>query len=121
MLEKFEEALNDDLNTPIAFSVLFAITKEINKADNQDNKLMLAQTLRKLCNIIGIGQDNPQEFLHSLLPKDLDINLIEDLISQRHAARNDKNWAKADEIRDKLTSMNIKLEDSHNTTLWTLK
>ena len=120
-LEKFEEALNDDLNTPIAFSVLFAITKEINKADNQDNKLMLAQTLRKLCNIIGIGQDNPQEFLHSLLPKDLDINLIEDLISQRHVARNDKNWAKADEIRDKLTSMNIKLEDSHNTTLWTLK
>ena len=77
--------------------------------------------MRKLSNIIGIAQNNPSEFLSSLLPKDIDINLIEDLISQRQAARSEKNWAKADEIRDKLISLNIKLEDSQNTTLWVYK
>jgi cysteinyl-tRNA synthetase len=120
-LNKFEEALNDDLNTPVAFSVLFALTKEINKTENAKTKDILAKTLRKLSNIIGIAQNNPSEFLSSLLPQDIDINLIEDLISQRQTARSEKNWAKADEIRDKLISLNIKLEDSQNTTLWVYK
>jgi cysteinyl-tRNA synthetase len=119
-LDKFEDAMNDDLNTPIAFSVLFQLTKEINKEEDLNLKIKLAKTLRKLANILGIVQDNPEEFLHSLLPKDLDINLIEDLILQRQEARSNKDWAKADLIRDQLTNMQIKLEDTHQTTIWTL-
>ena len=123
-LDQFEKALNDDLNTPIAFSVLFQLTKEINKANsanNVDTKILLANTLRKLCSIIGIAQENPELFLQSLLPKDLDIDLIENLISQRQDARNNKQWDQADKIRDQLNNLNIKLEDSHNTTIWTIK
>ena len=112
--------MNDDLNTPIAFSVLFNLTKQINKEEDSNLKIKLAKTLRKLANILGIGQDNPEEFLHSLLPKGIDINFIEDLILQRQEARSNKDWAKADLIRDQLNNMQIKLEDTHQTTIWTL-
>ena len=134
---QFEQALSDDLNTPIAFRVIFQLCKQINKtrSDNINSNInsnintdinsnintQLSQTLRQLCKILDIGQQNPQDFLHNLLPKDIDINNIENLIEQRITAREQKDWANADKIRDQLIDLGIQLEDSQLTTLWTPK
>lgn len=110
---QFNEAMNDDFNTPVALSVLFQLSHEINK--NGDP--VLANTLRYLSGIIGILQDEPESFLQAGFADD-DRVMIDNLIAERIQARADRNWARADEIRNELLKQGIELEDGEKGTTW---
>ena len=116
---QFSQAMDDDFNTPQAIAVLFEIAKELNvvKEDNPEQAVILAATLKALGGIIGLLQLEPSAFLQGQNDDD-EVAVIEALIVQRNQARVDKNWALADEARDKLNEMNIVLEDSAGKTTW---
>lgn len=118
-VEQFSQAMDDDFNTPQAIAVLFEIAKELNvvKDDNTEQAIKLAGTLKTLGGIIGLLQLEPSAFLQGQNEDD-EVAVIEALIVQRNQARIDKNWASADEARDKLNEMNIVLEDSAGKTTW---
>ena len=118
-LQSFKDAMNDDFNTPEALAVLFDLAREINRVRDEDARKAesLAALLRKMGNILGLLQQNPEDFLKAGANKEK-IELIEQLITERNIARQRKNWAEADKIRDKLLALNILLEDSVDGTMW---
>ena len=118
-VEQFSQAMDDDFNTPQAIAVLFEIAKELNvvKDNNKEQAIELAATLKTLGGIIGLFQLSPSAFLQGQ-NDDGEVAIIEALIVQRNQARADKDWALADDARDKLNAMNIVLEDSAGKTTW---
>ncbi|EWH09555.1 cysteinyl-tRNA ligase [Catenovulum agarivorans DS-2] len=120
----FCQAMDDDFNTPVALSVLFELAKEINAIKNTDTTAAKAkaQVLVSLANLLGILQQSPEDFFKGGVDaQDDEVAEIEALIEQRLQARKDKNWALADEARDKLTAMGIVLEDGPSGTQWRRK
>ena len=104
----FLELLCDDLNTPNAIQYLVKQAK-----DSKNNKNLIAK-LRYNCDLIGLKR-NAYEISVELK------NKVEDLISQREAARQNKDYASADQIRNMLTSMNVDLKDSPSGVTWKIK
>jgi cysteinyl-tRNA synthetase len=112
-VKQFNEAMDDDFNTPRALSILFQLSHELNK----NNSLLLASTLRHLASLLGLLQSAPEEFLQAGLLTD-EKDRIEILIAERLKARAEHNWSKADEIRSRLAREGIDLEDGPNGTTW---
>lgn len=123
--QRFEEAMNDDFNTPEAYSVLFDMAREINrlKSENRVAADELAAELRKLANVLGLLEQDPEAFLQGNAQSegDEEVAKIEALIKQRNDARQSKEWALADAARDELTAMGIVLEDGAQGTIWRRK
>ena len=118
-MAKFRQAMNDDFNTPEALPVVFELAKEINRVKDSDSSKAaeLAFVLKAITEVLGIAQQEPESFLQGNQDED-EVAQIEALIAQRNQARADKNWALADDARDKLNAMNIILEDSAGKTTW---
>lgn len=118
-VQQFCQAMDDDFNTPQAIAVLFEIAKELNVVKDRDHEQAskLAGILKTLGEVIGLLQLDPESFLQGQNDED-EVAVIEALIEQRNQARVDKNWALADQARDKLIEMNIVLEDSAGKTTW---
>ena len=121
--EQFNLAMDDDFNTPEALAVLFDLTREINRARQQDQSqaAVLANELIRLGAALGLLQDDPERYLRSSAAAQqggLSDQEIEALIQQRLAARTSKNWAEADRIRDLLKAGNVLLEDGPQGTNW---
>lgn len=114
-LSRFETAMNDDLNVPEAYSVLFDLARDLNKCEDKTEAARLAGVLKQLGGILGVLQNSPQSFLQG---EDEDATQIEALIKQRNDARAAKDWAAADEARDALTAMGVVLEDGAQGTTW---
>ncbi|MGR5264049.1 cysteine--tRNA ligase [Photobacterium damselae] len=119
---RFKEAMDDDFNTPEAYSVLFDMAREINrlKADDMAAASVLGARMRELADVLGLLGQEPEAFLQSGANDD-DVAEIEALIQQRLDARAAKDWAAADQARDKLTEMGIILEDGPQGTTWRRK
>ncbi|OGT53256.1 MAG: cysteine--tRNA ligase [Gammaproteobacteria bacterium RIFCSPHIGHO2_12_FULL_42_13] len=117
--ENFYAAMDDDFNTPIALSVLFELAHEIHRLRDKDigSAAKYAALLKKLGELLGILQLNPEVFFQSA-NKNLDTERIEILIGARQRARHLKNWAEADRIRAELSSMSVELEDGSQGTTW---
>ncbi len=116
---KFRAAMDDDFNTPEAVSVLFELAKAINKATNSEKANQLGHCMVYLGGVLGILQTDAESFLTSASKEDdLDAELIERLIFERNQARESKNWARADEIRDQFNEMGVVLEDKAGKTRW---
>ena len=114
---RFQQAMDDDFNTPVALSVLFDLARELNKAKEgkQVRLLSLAATLRFLGGLLGLLQQDADQFLQG----DADDSAVEQQIQARIDAKKAKNWALADKIRDELKAQGVVLEDSPNgTTSW---
>ncbi|WP_369682225.1 DALR domain-containing protein, partial [Actinobacillus minor] len=77
----------------------------------------LAVRLKELAGVLGLLEQEPESFLQGNTNSD-EAAEIEALIKQRNEAKANKNWAVADEVRDKLKAMNIVLEDTPNGTIW---
>ncbi len=120
--QRFQEAMDDDFNTPVALSVLFDIAREINRIKNSEPEeaQTLGALLKKLGGVLGLLHQDPVAFLHHIGKAKVDAAMIETLIQQRDEARMAKNWAESDKIRDKLTSLGVILEDTASGTLWRL-
>lgn len=118
--ERFRAALDDDMNTPIALSVLFDLAREINTQREKDpsQAAALAALLRKLGGELGILQQDPETWFQSVAADGIDAADIERLIEARLAARKAKNFAEADRIRDELAGQGIRLEDKPGGTVW---
>lgn len=120
-LERFEQAMNDDLNVPEAYSVLFDLARDLNKHKSQgdagaEEAGKLAAVLKGIGGILGFLQRGPEAFMQS--GSDDDVAEIEALIKARNDARAAKDWGAADAARDKLTAMGIVLEDGAGGTTW---
>jgi cysteinyl-tRNA synthetase len=118
----FFEAMDDDFNTPEAFSVLFSMVTEINKQkiQNPDQASQLGALLVRLGAILGVLQLAPESFLKGDIEA-VDAELIESLIVARKQARSNKDWGKADELRDKLTAMSVVVEDGADGSSWRIE
>lgn len=119
----FIDSINDDFNTPKAYSILFKLSKKINKLKKNNNNIEIINNLsielKKLANILGLLTKNPKNFLKNT--KHINSNtqkIIEKLIHKRNVARNQKKWKEADSIRNSLLKMNITIEDNKNKTEW---
>jgi len=123
----FKAAMDDDFNTPEAFPVLFELAKEINRVKSSgidsDAKRAseLATQLVNLGNVLGLLTQDPEVFLQGDAGEDDEVAEIEALIKQRNDARASKDWAMADDARDKLNALGIVLEDGANGTTWRRK
>ena len=120
-VERFAAAMNDDFNTPQACAVLFDMVREINrlKASDENAAAALAARLRQLAEVLGVLQLEVDDFLLAGAAGDRPAAAeVEALIAQRLAAREAKNWAESDRIRDELAERGVILEDSKGTTTW---
>ncbi|PSW59099.1 cysteine--tRNA ligase [Photobacterium leiognathi] len=120
---RFKDAMDDDFNTPEAYSVLFDMAREINrlKTDDVVAASVLGARMRELADVLGLLSQEPETFLQGGAGEDDDVAEIEALIQQRLDARAAKDWAAADEARDKLMAMGIILEDGAQGTTWRRK
>lgn len=116
--QKFIDAMDDDFNTADALGALFEMVRFINKEvltpDAAKDILALASdSYAELCDILGLlyvkKKDDAEDSLN---------DTVNALIEERTQARKEKNWAKADEIRDKLKEMGIVLEDTPQGVKW---
>ncbi|MFP4698122.1 MAG: cysteine--tRNA ligase [Eubacteriales bacterium] len=111
--KKFELAMDDDFNTADAISVIFELVKFANTNCDQDTSNIFAKqvldTIMKLCDILGIKV----ELKVNLLDEEID-----DLINQRQEARKNKDFKKADSIREELKEKGIILEDTRDGVRW---
>ena len=124
---RFEQAMDDDFNTPEALAVLFELAREINRlrAGDETAAAQLGATLRQLGEWLGLLQADPEAFLQggdgaedAEASQGFSSERIETLIAERIAARQVKNWAEADRIRTVLQDAGIVLEDTVKGTLW---
>jgi cysteinyl-tRNA synthetase len=104
----FIQALYDDLNTPIAISVMHELAKEIHKTDNIKEKEHIQRKLKACGNLMGLLEQKASDWFK--LDK-IDKAYIEKRIHERNQAKQDKNWQLADYIREELKAQNIIIED----------
>ena len=109
----FESAMDDDFNTADAIAAVFDLVKFINTMTDEDSSKEylenLFDRLVRLTEVLGIIVDKEDEILDSD---------IEALIAERQAARKEKNFARADEIRDELRAKGIVLKDTREGVQW---
>lgn len=117
--ERFHSAMNDDFNTPVAFSVLFDLAHEIQRLRSQKpaEAASLAALLKKLGSTLGFFETAPGLLLQGKVQAG-EAERIEQLVAARNTARANKNWAEADRIRDELLRDSIVLEDNAEGTRW---
>ncbi|MBT8119025.1 MAG: cysteine--tRNA ligase [Gammaproteobacteria bacterium] len=117
---RFKQAMDDDFNTPEALAVIFDLANQVNKLRDTDVDAAVkkAAVLKKLANVLGLLEQDPEQFLHAAAAEtDSDVD-IDALIEARNTARENKDWAEADRIRDELDAMGIVLEDKDGKTVW---
>ena len=112
LVKKFEDAMEDDFNTADAVSAIFEIVRESNstvKDFSADYAKKILKVLEDLCSVLGIETTKEEEILDEE---------IEKLIEERQAARKNKDFARADEIRDQLLEQGIVLKDTREGVKW---
>jgi cysteinyl-tRNA synthetase len=133
--ERFEEALDDDFNTALAIGHLFDMARVLNRIlhhPSDDSALDVSllslgrEFMKTYGQILGLFQSDPESYLEerktkSLKKASLDEDEVGLLVKERELARAEKNWKRADEIRDHLGSHNILLEDGPDGTRWRFK
>ncbi len=116
--EPFYQALNDDLNTPIAIAEIHALAKQLHKS-RPDEKVALKARMLAAGNLLGILEQDPTQWLQGADSADaISAEAIEALIKERHEAKLAKNFARADEVRAALLEQGVVLEDSREGTQW---
>ena len=112
------QALLDDLNTPVAISELYKLAKEVNQLSGDQQQEKTAE-LMGLANILGLLQNDPEQwFTQSRGDGEISAKEIEDLIEKRALAKQNKDYAGADDIRKQLLDQGVVLEDSREGTQW---
>lgn len=109
---RFKAAMDDDFATPEAIAVLFELAAEVNRTRNVD----LAAQLKALGGVLGLLQQHPATYLQA--GKGLDEGAIARLIDERQLAKREKNFARADQIRQQLLSEGVVLKDAAQGTSW---
>ena len=112
LVGKFEEAMEDDFNTADAVSAIFELVKLANttvKESSSDYAAKLLEIMETLCGVLGIETKQEEDILDEE---------IERMIEERQQARKEKDFARADEIRDELLEKGIILKDTREGVKW---
>ena len=136
-VQRFHAAMQDDFNTAEALAVLFELAREVNRQRNSDpaKARYTAGVLRSLAGLLGLLQRAPEDYLKrrvitgsgAVQAETATVSgagivwndeYIEKLIEQRTAARQNKDWAESDRLRDELKAQGIILEDGAGGTTW---
>ena len=108
-------ALCDDLNTPKAIAALLALAKEAAQSKNPQQKGQIYAAT----SLLGILQQKPEEWLgYSVSGNSVDEKHLDFMLQQRTQAKKEKNFARADEIRDELAAIGITIEDTPQGPIW---
>ncbi len=114
------QALLDDLNTPVAFSEMHRLAKAANQSPDPEKPAIIAE-LMGLAGLLGLLQDDPQQWFERVRGGQQDqiaASQIAVLIANRQDAKQDKDFALADSIRQQLLDQGVVLEDSREGTKW---
>jgi cysteinyl-tRNA synthetase len=119
--QRFDAAMQDDFNAPVALAVLYDMVRELNSAKDAGNLARageLGGQLKSLASVMGLLQLDADAYLQAGSGEQLAAAEIEALIVERVQAKKSKQFARADEIRDDLKSQGVILEDSREGTTW---
>jgi cysteinyl-tRNA synthetase len=123
--QKFEAAMNDDLNTSVALSVMFELVRLAQKLlDDSKTTAATLNLVDVLFNRLGgevLGIVREQYLPDGAADDELMNKLVNVLIEQRNDARKQKDYSRADELRNKLDEIGIVLEDKPDGTAWRIK
>ena len=132
----FCQAMDDDFNTARGIGLVFEAVRRLNRLmddiggkpgqQDQGKVVSTGTDLMRIGGVLGILTEVPSQFFEQrktdlLQQKGIDIALVERLIAERTRARQQKEWAKADRIRDELFAMDILIEDRAEGTIWKAK
>ncbi len=130
---RFDAALDDDLNTGQALGYLFETVRLLNRlleapSDDPGYLTILSEMHDEIVDlgaVLNLLQADPQAMITTLRQKAVDLKIspeeIDQLIAARTQARKDKDWSKADAIRNQLLEMDVLLEDTPQGTIWKVK
>jgi cysteinyl-tRNA synthetase len=129
VMARFVSAMNDDFNTPEALAIVFEQISELNRLKLSANPtdqafaLRVAATLAAIGQVLNLGRNNSDDFLRwaPTLPNTLTDEAIEQRIAERLAARQNRDFARSDAIRDELQAGGVVLEDAAGKTTWRRK
>lgn len=128
--ENWFNAMCDNFNTADSLGNLFDLIRSVNRSiDSNGWTKSLENSLKEInefSEVLGVLTQNPDEYLKNKISSNLEsieieVEEVEKLIEERNAARKEKNWSRADEIRNELDSKGIVLEDKPDGTIWKLK
>jgi len=105
----FLDYLNDDLNTAGALSFMHLLAKNIYKSTKVEDKITYASQLKACGILLGILMNDPQEWFVG--NSDIDAVFVNNLVEKRRIAKIERDWLRADEIRNRLRSMDVEVED----------
>ena len=118
---RFNACMDDDFNTAEALAVVFDGVRELNRAlerNDNDGVATGQRTVLGLTGALGLGTLDPKRYLVSEMTDEFQSE-VKTLIEDRHAARLERDWRKADSIRNLLTEMGVELEDRPDgSTIW---
>ncbi len=119
-ISRFRAAMDDDFNTPDALAVVFECVRELNRALEAESEAVISRlyrTLRNLTDALGAACLDASRFLG--VEQSADDDGIGDLVLRREAARREKLWKEADELRRKLADLGVEVEDrADGTSTW---
>ncbi|MBW1845912.1 MAG: cysteine--tRNA ligase [Deltaproteobacteria bacterium] len=133
---RFCEAMDDDFNTAVAIATLHDAVRDVNRSldktsktfkDNEKYEIeFVLSQIYKMRDVLGVLLESPENYFESIKThktslENLNAKEIEELIKERSAARQARDWGKADKIRKKLEEMKVVLEDSKEETIWRIE
>lgn len=120
--EKVMQALVDDLNTPNALAELHRIARELNKEQDPAKRMRLKSELLAGGHLMGLLEQDPEVWFRWTAAESgqagLSDDQIDSMVERREAARRDRDFARADQLRDELQKAGVELEDSADGTRW---
>lgn len=112
------EALEDDLNTPVALSELSAAAHRANRAKDAADRAEARAVLERAGALLGVLQHDPDEWFVKRFGDGVDVERINRLVVERHRARMNRDYEHGDRIRDELDGLGIALEDGPEGSTW---
>lgn len=112
------DALDDDLNTPAAFAALHALAAQVHSEADQSRRAQIAAGLRQAGSFLGLLQQDPDAWAQAGAGE---VDRIEALVAERVQARLDRDWSRADALREELLEMGIEVEDSGGESRWRMR
>ena len=114
----FLTALEDDLNTPRALAAMFDMVRAANRSESVDERVKLAGRLRASGELMGLLGSDAEKWFTAEMTGEMSNADVEKLVGDRDAARDRRDFATADRIRDDLVDAGIAIEDSVDGTRW---
>ena len=113
--KRFDEAMSDDFNTALALSDLFGYFKEVSRllSENDPRARRITNQIRKTYSLLGLFKKDAKEYLKEYGEKEESVpEEVKEIAEERKLARANKDWAKSDELREKLKELGYAVKDS---------